>query len=113
MKDGNMNETEKKEVPKDAEQASEPVTVVSNRTQSRRIIFGIIVAVLVCLTAGFAGAQLYTRLAGMDDGTTSSHQTVENDGNKAVTKEEEDIANVVKKVSPSVVSVTNDVSGSS
>lgn len=104
-----MNEPESKETSKPAE----PVVVVGNRSARQRIVIGIIVAVvLLCAAAGFIGAKLYSALTN-NAGPTTSHQTVANDGNKPVTQEEEDIANVVKKVSPSVVSIVTKSQGES
>lgn len=84
-------------------QPAKTVEVVKPR-ESRRPVAGIVVAVIIlCLAAGVAGAKLYDVF--VKDIATTGHQPVANDGNKTLTKEESDIASVVKKVSPSVVSV--------
>ena len=69
------------------------------------LVVGIIVAaVLLCSAVGLIGAQLYSQWW-KDEANITSRQETSNDGNRIVTKEEEDIASVVSKVSPSVVSV--------
>jgi serine protease Do len=100
--------------PESKDQAKETVSSTAERPpkqkarttrQQRRLLTGVIVvAVVVCLAAGVAGAKLYDFF--VKDATTTGHQAPENDGNKTVTREESDIAEVVKKVAPSVVSVT-------
>jgi serine protease Do len=82
----------------------EPIVVVRQRPSRRRIVGIVIGVLLICLVAGFAGVKLDSYLA-QNHISTTGHQLVANDGNKSVTQEESDIANVVKKVSPSVVSV--------
>jgi S1-C subfamily serine protease len=79
--------------------------IVSPQKQQRapwRLI--IVVAVLLCLAAGFGGAKLYLALT-QNNQPTTQHQTLANDGNKSISQEEEEIASVVDKVSPSVVSI--------
>jgi serine protease Do len=68
-------------------------------------------AVILCLGAGFGGAQLFSSL--MENTETAKRQTVENDGNKVITNEEESIAGVVEKVSPSIVSIVTTSQGMS
>jgi serine protease Do len=63
-----------------------------------------IAIVAICFAAGLGGAKLYYSLVSQN-GDVTDHQSVANDGNKPVTQEETDIANVVEKVSPSVVSI--------
>jgi serine protease Do len=68
------------------------------------LIVGIVIAAMVLFCgAGYAGAQLFSYLTKQD--TVADRQSVQNDGNAVITQEEEDIASVVGKVSPSVVSV--------
>lgn len=90
---------------------SEPVVVTRSQSSRRRIIGAVIIIALICLVAGIGGAKLDEFLANNNSPTTG-HQTVANDGNKAITQEESDIANVVSKVSPSVVSVLTKSQGS-
>jgi serine protease Do len=104
---GNMSESEEKGTvkPKDKKTADEPFVAVRGQSARQKMIAIIIIAVIaVCFLAGYIGAKL-SSLVARNNGPTTSHQTVANDGNKPVTQEEEDIANVVKKVSPSVVSI--------
>ncbi len=84
------------------------VQVVTPRKRKFPAHFIIIGAcVVLCLFAGFGGAILYNSIhsANSQGQVVSQHQSVTNDGNKVVTQEEEDIAGVVSKVSPSVVSI--------
>lgn len=77
-------------------------TVKPKRSQSRKsmIIASAIVLILLSLSAGVLGGFLYAQYNKNVTQLTPSY-----DGNTAVTKEEEDIASVAAKVSPSVVSV--------
>jgi serine protease Do len=60
----------------------------------------ILCIILLGLGSGFIGALIYKSI----DSTSSTNQTI-TDGNKIITKEEEDVANVISKVSPSIVSI--------
>lgn len=106
MKDNETSTTsDQKEVQTTSSQpVAEPVT--ARRGLSRRkVLIGIIVAiVLLCFAAGIGAAKLYYMFTPQNNDVTG-HQTVANDGNKSVTQEETEIANVVDKVSPSVVSI--------
>ena len=66
----------------------------------------LIVAVGVLMLAGFgfAGYHLYSFISQSKTSVTERQQ-VEDDGNRIITKEEEDIASVSAKVAPSVVSI--------
>ena len=106
MKENETKETpESKETTKPAEeiQPTEAVTTDRKRTSRKAVISTTIAAVAICFVAGLAGAKAYNSLV-LQNGLTG-HQTVADDGNKPVTQEETDIANVVEKVSPSVVSI--------
>lgn len=72
----------------------------------RTILIIAITLIVVAIVTGcvYAGVKFYEQ-SKADDATLSQHQTLENDGNKVVTKEEGDIAGVVERVSPSVVSI--------
>lgn len=86
------------------EQAHPAESVVVGRSRPpRRFVVGSIIAVVICFAAGLGGAKLYGVLTQNNDIT--GHQNLANDGNKPVTQEETDIANVVEKVGPSVVSI--------
>ena len=52
---------------------------------------------------GYGASRLYLQNTQSSD--VVGHQSLANDGNKVVTKEEGDIANVVDRVGPSVVSI--------
>jgi serine protease Do len=83
--------------------ATESVIVQRRRTPK---VFIFLVALLVCLAAGYGGAQLYSQFGHkMNTGTNAQHETMANDGNTKVTQEEENIASVVDAVGPSVVSI--------
>jgi serine protease Do len=84
----------------DDPRTQEPTVVrrVSRRRQR------VIISIVLVLLAGIIGAALYAWYAPKNT-TITSRSTVTNDGNKIVTQEEEDVASVVAKVSPSVVSV--------
>lgn len=76
------------------------------RQRSGRLI--VIVAVFLGMAAGFVGGIAGGNLQSQTDSTTQ-FDTVKNDGNLVVTKNEEDIASLVQKVSPSVVSILTTV----
>lgn len=65
----------------------------------------VVAAIILCAAAGFGGVRLYYGIIGKSNSDVASRQTVADDGNQQITQEEENIANVVDKVSPSVVSV--------
>lgn len=81
--------------------------------QSKRKIAHVFFAgilILLCLAAGFIGSAVY---AMFDTTDATTHLTSGQDGNKIVTQEEEDIAGVVQKVGPSVVSVVTSLTQTS
>lgn len=83
-------------------------TVVASSKRRRPWILIAVVIVILCLAIGYGGARLYEQWSQRE--ATTSHQGVESDGNKIVTQEEEDIAGVADKVSPSVVSIITTIS---
>jgi serine protease Do len=87
---------------------SAPTTSAMVLSWRRRRLMIIAGAIIVILIAGAGGAALDSTLnqRPVANNQISQHQTVVNDGNKVVTSEEENISNVVSKVSPSVVSIT-------
>ena len=103
-----VKEPKQEEAPRAAEETqtnnSKPVAAARRRPSRRKVAGIVAVVVVVCLLAGFGGAQIDSFLA-RNNSPLAGHETLKNDGNKTVTQEESDIANVVKKVSPSVVSV--------
>lgn len=80
--------------------------VNSTPRRPQRTIGMVLLVALVGLITGFAGAQLSSML--QDDNQITSRLSSGEDGNKIVTEEEENIANVVAKVSPSVVSIVTE-----
>lgn len=78
----------------------------SGRRRSRKpaIIASVIALVLLCMSASILGSYLYSYYNKNLTQLTPSY-----DGNAVVTQEEEDIASVAAKVSPSVVSVLTKV----
>lgn len=107
MSEDNTTHVSKDEGKKEEPQAASVKSVIATRRPMPGKIIAIIVTavVLVCFAAGFAGAKIYGWLMSANLGNVTNHQTVANDGNKPVTQEETDIASVVSKVSPSVVSI--------
>lgn len=89
---------------KDTQQPAAESAVVRRRSPKKLLVGVILAVVFVCFAAGLGGAKLYYALVAQNNDITK-HQGVTNDGNKSVTQEETDIANVVDKVSPSVVSI--------
>lgn len=77
------------------------------------VILIVIAAVILCAAAGFGGVNLYYAILGRSDGEVTPRQTVANDGNQQITADEEIIAGVVEKVSPSVVSIVTSLQTSS
>lgn len=78
-----------------------PYVAVSHAQRLRRFVI-VCVVILLCAGAGYAGYVLSVRSQG---GDITTRQSVKDDGNRVITQEEEAIANVVTKVSPSVVSI--------
>lgn len=77
------------------------------RRRRARLFSGLILLIVVCIFAGIGGSYIYTKY-----GTGSVAKLTSNfDGNAAVSAEEEDIASVAAKVSPSVVSVLTKSTG--
>lgn len=65
----------------------------------------VVAIVILCAAAGFGGVNLYYAISEKIGGDVTPRQTVVNDGNQQITVDEEVIATVVEKVSPSVVSI--------
>lgn len=77
------------------------------------IIIASIASLLLIVMLGYGGSRLYTYLQNTASPTIVGHQNLANDGNKSITKEEGDIANVVDRVGPSVVSIVTTATGNS
>ncbi|MEO7904231.1 MAG: trypsin-like peptidase domain-containing protein [Candidatus Saccharimonadales bacterium] len=84
---------------------------VPRRSGRRRRLFIAVVIVLLCAGAGYAGYSFNTYQR--NNGALTSRSVTENDGNKIVTQEEQEISNVVTKVAPSVVSIVTQSSSTS
>lgn len=102
-----MNESQPQDQqPNDSTEATprKVTTVVSKPRHNKRRLLIVVAIVIGCILSAFAGAEIRTLLT-QQNTTVTTRETTQNDGNKVVTQEEEDIANVVSKVSPSVVSI--------
>ena len=86
-----------------APQTVSPVVSRTNMKSKWWIGAAVAVGVVLCLGVGFGSSQLFSTL--FKEAETTTRPTVANDGNKIITSEEESIAGVVEKVSPSVVSI--------
>ena len=78
---------------------------VGQRRKIRWVIIAIII-VFIALVVMVAALLMQLSHSSTPSGNVSTHQSLSDDGNKSVTQEEEDIASVAEKVSPSVVSIT-------
>ncbi len=112
-----MNETDQTEKNRES-QAETPATVnavTAPRRTRRRLWVGGGLAVLVVLVGIWLGLGGPNFLPAMlnNNKETAERPAVTNDGNKVITGEEESIASVVEKVSPSVVSIVTMSQGSS
>lgn len=83
-----------------------PVQKATRMRARRRIIFGFVL-VLLCAAAAF-GATWAAIYLSSDDNILSSI-TAETDGNTITTGDEENVASIAEKVSPSVVSIVTTV----
>lgn len=101
-----MNEQEQPET------SQQTVQAVKRSNKKIIIIAGIVVAAILA-GVWYGGSQLYTYINNAKHPEVIGHQGVNNDGNKIITKEEGDIANVVDKVGPSVVSIVTKATGTS
>jgi serine protease Do len=73
-----------------------------HRSNAGKYIAAAIVLIFLCFTAGLGGAWIMTNGFKLPVSLTTHSGT---DGNKIVTEQEQDIASVASKVSPSVVSI--------
>ncbi|HMH70241.1 MAG TPA: trypsin-like peptidase domain-containing protein [Candidatus Saccharimonadales bacterium] len=78
---------------------------VGHSRKTQWIVTTCILGVLCLVAAGIAFMAFWSK-SPQGSGLVSQHQSLNNDGNKVVTQEEENITGVVDKVSPTVVSVT-------
>jgi serine protease Do len=97
-------------------QAAEVKSKPKMSPRRKRVYFGVgIATVAICLILGFGGFAFYSWFSksSLAVGDLAQHQSISNDGNTKVTAEEESIAGVVEKVSPSVVSIVTKSQGGS
>lgn len=87
---------------KSSEQPIIATAVGKSRHPKATLVF-VIAAIVVGVALMFYALKLEVKDG--NDGTLTQRETTQNDGNKTVTQEEEDVASVVTKVSPSVVSI--------
>lgn len=121
MNDNNPNQDNSAKEEKDTSSAKPEVTPPTPETPSVSVgttnkkgpLIAIIVTIVVvlCILAGVAGTRLFKALE--NNNSLTSRETVKDDGNKIITEEEENIANLVNKVSPSVVSIVTTSQGRS
>lgn len=106
-----MNDLEKQPVEITSNPTPEPtsapkatgVSAPANTLQRRHRIVVVCMIILLCAVAGYAGYMLSIKQS--DSSEVATRDAVAEDGNRVITQEEEAIANVVSKVSPSVVSI--------
>lgn len=75
----------------------------AKRSRKKIVIIASVVSLLLIAVLGYGASRLYLQNTQSSD--VVGHQSLANDGNKIITKEEGDIANVVDRVGPSVVSI--------
>src|SRR5919202_2336275 len=85
-----------------------PSVSVNNRKKRKVALISLCAVILISLgiAIGYASGKLFNT----SPSQISRHQSAANDGNKIVTPEEGDIASVVDKVGPSVVSIVTTAS---
>lgn len=101
------------EEEKNNQQQSEmhPEVLVKKKNHSGLIWLFVGIGILTVAIIGFTGFWFYSYIVQTNTAVTQ-RQMVKDDGNKIVTKEEEDIASVNAKVAPSVVSIVTTSHGS-
>ena len=90
--------------------SAEPPTSKRHRRRAPRLVAALLAIILLGVGAGFGGNALYDYLQNRNSATLN---VGERDGNSVVTDTERDIAGVVEKVSPSVVSIMTEVQSAS
>ena len=84
-------------------QTKEQKTSQTDKRKQFGITAGVILLVAVCFLASYGGNMLANRNRALPQ--TSSFDTLENDGNAALSSGEKDLSSLVETVSPSVVSI--------
>lgn len=103
--------------PEQAPEGTPPVPLLSSQTERPRnkakivVIISIVGLILLCILGAIIGSRLFNALE--NNTSLTGRDTVKDDGNKIVTQEEENVANLVNKVSPSVVSIVTTSQGDS
>jgi serine protease Do len=93
------------------ESVAEP-QIINGHSKKNKLVAIVAVCVVVLVILGLAVGYEIGRLfaANTKDANISQHETTSNDGNKIVTPEEGDLASIVEKVGPSVVSIVTTAS---
>jgi serine protease Do len=99
-------------LPEEEKQPAKPA-ISQPVLPKRRMRIIIAVVVLVAIILALLVAFDVFKKANQGNGAVTQRETTQNDGNQVVTQEEEDIASVVSKVGPSVVSILTKSSGRS
>lgn len=86
------------------------VNAVTQPKQSKAMTIFVVIVIIIGITLMFYALRMEMKDG---NGALTQRETTQNDGNKTVTQEEEDIASVVSKVSPSVVSIVTKSTGTS
>ena len=81
--------------------AASPVPAQQPRRRQGKYVAALLLLLVVCFTAGLGGAWVQNQMS--DQSVTTIRRG--EDGNRIVTAQEQDIAGVASKVSPSVVSI--------
>lgn len=103
---GEMKTMEENKLPEPKKIREEQQTELTPVRRKRSpILLVILVVVGLCIVAGYGGARLFSMLTSENANNSTTHQPLANDGNTKITQEEENIASVVDKVGPSVVSI--------
>lgn len=101
-----MNDVEKNDTQEKASGDVQTHVSVTPKRKKTWLIVAAISAIVFCLAMGFGGYKIYSLLMQQsNDSGIAKRQGVANDGNTKITQEEENIAGVVEKVAPSVVSI--------
>lgn len=108
VKENNPVATDTPETPAQGPQPTE-VKVGKKSDKGPLIAIIVVVGLLLCIVAGVAGTKLFEAIN--NNNPLTSRDTIKDDGNKIVTEEEENIANLVNKVAPSVVSIVTTSQG--
>jgi len=111
----NMPAGEPREAMDKTSATSDPeVTYQTSRPRNKAkiiVVVSLIGIILLCILGGIIGSRLFSVFE--NNSALTGRDTVKDDGNKIVTQEEENVASLVSKVSPSVVSIVTTSQGES